>query len=102
MEQTYYCNYPLEYYAKESAQSIPSFIRNFKNETGVSPKKYLNSLKIEKAKMFLSTTNLSVTTIALNLGMDDPFYFCNFRLICATERRMVSSFAQSCSTCFSA
>lgn len=78
MEQTYYCNYPLEYYAKESAQSIPSFIRNFKNETGVSPKKYLNSLKIEKAKMFLSTTNLSVTTIALNLGMDDPFYFCNF------------------------
>lgn len=78
IEQTYYCNYPLSYYANKAAQSIPSFIRNFKKTMGVTPKKYLNDIKIEKAKMFLATTDLSVGTVALNVGMCDSFYFCNF------------------------
>ena len=78
MEDTYYCNYSLEYYAKHYAQSIPTFIRHFKDEVGIPPIKYLNNLKIEKAKMFLSTTSLSISSIAMNIGMTDTFYFCNF------------------------
>lgn len=78
MEQTYYNNYPISYYAKKAAQSNASFIRNFKSVYGISPKKYLNNIKLEKAKMFLSATDLSIAAIALNLGFIDAFYFCNF------------------------
>ena len=78
METSYYKNFDLKYYAGVCNESVPSFIRHFKRQTGVSPMKYINNLKINIAKSFLSNTNLSVSEISFNVGIQNPLYFCNF------------------------
>ena len=49
----------------------------FKKEYGVSPKEYLISLRIEKAKELLldETKRLSVGEVAFAVGFGDPLYF---------------------------
>ena len=71
-------NYDVKFYAEQCYTSVPTFIRRFNQYVGVSPMKYLRDLKIEVAKAFLVNTNLSVTNISLNLGMDNPLYFSSF------------------------
>ena len=78
MKSSYYKNYDLKYYADKCNVSVPTFIRHFKSQTGVSPIKFLNDIKIDVAKSFLSNTNLSVSEISFNVGMQNPLYFCNF------------------------
>ncbi|MBQ7642634.1 MAG: helix-turn-helix transcriptional regulator [Clostridia bacterium] len=78
MRREYSQNRPLSYYAEIYHSSVSTFIRHFEAYTGVSPIKYLNNIKIEIGKSFLANTNLSITEISFNLGMDNPLYFCNF------------------------
>ncbi|MEO6290808.1 MAG: AraC family transcriptional regulator [Ginsengibacter sp.] len=47
----------------------------FKKKTGFSPIEYFNHLKIQKACQYLLFTDLRVREIALELGIDDPYYF---------------------------
>lgn len=51
------------------------FSHMFKERMGVSPIRYLNHLRIEKAKDFLMTNSMSVATAAQLAGFDDPLYF---------------------------
>lgn len=51
------------------------FSHTFKERTGVSPMRFLNSLRIEKAKDFLMTNAMPVATAAQLAGFDDPLYF---------------------------
>ena len=78
MESSYNKNYDLKHYAKLCNESIPSFIRHFKQQVGIPPIKYINNLKIEVAKSFLISTNMPISEISFNLGIQDPLYFCNF------------------------
>lgn len=51
------------------------FIRLFKKETGISPLKYLNQKKIEKAQLILVTSSLTIKEVAYRLAFEDYSYF---------------------------
>jgi len=51
------------------------FHRIFKAETGMSPKQYIDNLKIQEAIKYLSQTNCSMVEIAKLLGYRDSFHF---------------------------
>lgn len=51
------------------------YCRIFKQYFGISPMKYMNNLRIEKAKQLLSLTNLTLEDICEQIGMNNTFYF---------------------------
>ena len=50
----------------------------FKEIWGLSPMKYVNSLRIERAKVLLATTEMSVTDIAREVGFASIHYFSRY------------------------
>lgn len=61
--------------AEKCAMSETSFRRNFKEITGESPVKYINSLKIAKAKELLKSSEITIDEIADFLSFYDKAYF---------------------------
>lgn len=55
--------------------STSHFSAIFRAKTGYSPIEYFNQLKIQKACQYISFTNLSIKNIAIDLGIDDQYYF---------------------------
>lgn len=54
----------------------PNYISQlFKKETGTTYVKYLNGLRIEKAKELLQKTDMSINDVCINSGFNDYFYF---------------------------
>lgn len=54
----------------------PNYLtRIFHEKYGISPKQYLISLKLKKARRLLTTTELSVSVISSSLGFDDQLAF---------------------------
>ncbi len=51
------------------------FSHIFKQHTGSSPIHFLNDLRIEKAKDFLLTNSMNVSTVSKLTGFEDPLYF---------------------------
>lgn len=51
------------------------FISFFKHYFGVSPLKYVSGVRIEKAKLLLKTTGLSIAEVAEETGYHDLFHF---------------------------
>ncbi len=51
------------------------FSHTFKQYTGTSPMRFLNELRMEKAKILLSANTMTVSTIASLVGYEDPLYF---------------------------
>lgn len=51
--------------------STSYFINIFKKMTGYSPKKYMLLRRIERARFFLTNTNMSISEIAETTGMED-------------------------------
>ena len=51
------------------------FIHKFKAHTGLSPMKYLSSIRFEQAKKLLSSSNLNVSEVSHTIGYNDPLYF---------------------------
>ena len=49
--------------------------RLFKSSANTSPIKYINFLRLEKAKNMLISSNLSIKEISNSVGFDDQFYF---------------------------
>lgn len=55
----------------------------FKSEMGMSPMKYLNQYRIERAKVFLVDNDLSVKMVSEMVGYSTPDYFCRvFKKFC--------------------
>lgn len=65
----------LEEIAREVNLSPPYFGTIFKQKTGFSPIEYFNHLKVQKACQYLLFTSLRIKEIALELGIEDQFYF---------------------------
>jgi AraC-like DNA-binding protein len=65
----------LEEIANSVNLSSSHFSYLFKNKTGFSPIEYFNHLKVQKACQYLLFTNLRIKEIALELGIDDRYYF---------------------------
>lgn len=51
------------------------FSRLFKEQIGMSPKRYILHVQIDKATELLQTTDYSITEIAYSVGFGDPLYF---------------------------
>lgn len=50
----------------------------FDAEMGMSPKQYLQTIRVEQAKKLFSTSSLSVIDVAKLCGFSDPYYFSRF------------------------
>lgn len=61
--------------AGEANLSPNYFIRKFKERTGISPMKYMNMLKLEKAKSLLENTDAPINEVMADAGYDDAAYF---------------------------
>ena len=64
--------------ADEHYLSYIQFSRRFKRSTGTTPQNYIARLRLKKAQLLLSETNLSVKQIARDCGFGSEYYFCNF------------------------
>jgi transcriptional regulator GlxA family with amidase domain len=54
--------------AAQARMSVRSFTRRFRDETGLSPSRWLTGQRIELARMLLETTDLSVDEVARRSG----------------------------------
>lgn len=68
----------LVHLAEEFCVSQSHLCREFSKNFGLSPIKYLNNLRIEKAKELLSVSDFSVTEIAYKVGFSDIHYFSRY------------------------
>ncbi|MBQ7347665.1 MAG: helix-turn-helix domain-containing protein [Clostridia bacterium] len=73
-------NYPEIKSVDELAQIIHVSARHldklFRSEMGISPISYLNTYRINQAKLFLTTTDYSITEISEMVGFSNGNYFC--------------------------
>lgn len=60
---------------EKSRYSYAHLCRLFRAEYGIPPLKYVHGLRIDKAKLLLNDTLLSISEIADRVGFDDPVYF---------------------------
>lgn len=56
--------------------SLSRFKTRFREETGMTPSLYVNTRKVEQAKLTLVNTDESITEIGCNLGWSSGNYFC--------------------------
>src|SRR5689334_12215924 len=68
-------NWTLERMAELSNLSNEHFHTLFKKETGHPPIQFLRSMRLEKARELLETTNLRVKEITCRIGISDQTHF---------------------------
>ncbi|MEP4484343.1 MAG: AraC family transcriptional regulator [Halioglobus sp.] len=68
-------NLTLDTLAATANMSKYHFSNRYKRLTGYSPIKHFLNMKMEHACHLLDSSDLSIKTIALSLGYDDPLYF---------------------------
>jgi transcriptional regulator GlxA family with amidase domain len=65
----------LERISQEVNLTREHFSRLFKAETGLSPARYLKSLRLQKAKELVENTLMSVKEITYQVGINDESHF---------------------------
>lgn len=65
----------IEEFAQSRHISVSLFMRNFKRVFNVSPKQYIQDVRMNNAQSLLATTDYSVAEIAAIVGFDNPLYF---------------------------
>ena len=75
MRESIYKNLTAEDIAKTLNISYSGFRKAFKEFTGTSPSKYMLELKLNEAKLLLSTTNQPVKKISYTFNFENPDYF---------------------------
>lgn len=68
----------LDCIAREAGLSRPHFFKLFRQQVGVTPNIYLNSLRMERAIERLTATNEAVAAIGLDLGFSSQASFSRF------------------------
>lgn len=61
--------------AAEAGLSTSRFAHLFRQETGVAPGRYLHRLRMERARVLLERTFLSVREVMARVGFRDPSHF---------------------------
>lgn len=67
--------YSVEEHAAGAGLSVGRFIHVFREATGLSPKRYLTSIRISEARMLLESTDYPIAEVADIVGYDNPLYF---------------------------
>lgn len=78
MEKNIEKQFGLQELAAQMGISYTAFNTVFKEQTGMSPIRYLGKMRLQKAKYNLLKTNLSVKHIASECGFASTEYFCNY------------------------
>jgi AraC-like DNA-binding protein len=65
----------LEETARACGMSVSCFQRAFKQEVGITFNKYINSLRISKARQLLHENNMSMSEIAFACGYTNQYHF---------------------------
>ena len=73
--QNYDHESPVAAMTKHSGLAERSFKRRFARATGMTPIKYVQTLRLEDAKHVLETTDIPVEAVAHEVGYEDPSYF---------------------------
>ncbi len=68
----------MEWLARESGVSRAHFFRLFEAETGISPRVYLNTQRVERAVQAVANDTRSFTDISNDLGFTVPAHFSRF------------------------
>lgn len=76
MGERYNEEFSMESIAKIIGLNYTTFRIEFKKYTGLSPKSYIEGLRINHAKALLKDTDLSSKEIAYQVGYNTPYYFC--------------------------
>ncbi len=63
--------------AEKLGISYVHFIRRFRQSTGITPSQYLARIRLERAKSFLSETDMAIKDIAPRCGYENEYYFSN-------------------------
>lgn len=77
MNSNYMSKLTLDTLAKVSGYSTSYFKKRFSELTGISPMKYLNKIRLERAKDMLKAGLFSVGEISEACGFDNIYYFSN-------------------------
>ena len=75
MEKEYTADLHLKEIASEAGMSEGHFSRSFKEVTGLTPFEYLMNYRLSKAHYALTSTDMSVTEVALECGFNSVSYF---------------------------
>ena len=75
MSNFYFENHPLEFYANLCDMSLSSFKQTFSSIMKNPPLAYLTSIKLDRAKYYLCSTNMTIKEVAESVGYDNPLYF---------------------------
>ena len=75
MENEYAQNRSIDYYAQKCSLSVDRFSHAFKESVGVSPKQYLQKIKVDTACRLLQNIDLSICEVASLVGISDANYF---------------------------
>lgn len=75
MIQNYIKDMTVNELASIAGVSASHFHRIFKENTGLSVKRYLNTIRINKARDLLQSGEHNITEVAYNVGFEDIYYF---------------------------
>jgi transcriptional regulator GlxA family with amidase domain len=64
--------FTVESLASRMAMSPRNFARTFQKETGTTPAKFVEMVRLDAARQFLETKKLSIEAVALKSGFGDP------------------------------
>ena len=65
----------IAWYAKKKHISVCWFIRSFRLAMGMPPMQYITSVRLNRARMLLESTDYPIQEIAAMVGYDNPLYF---------------------------
>ena len=78
LKQSYLENLPIEEYAKKSNISVSSFRQLFTKQYGLSPIRFRNQLRINRAKQLLEEGGFTIAEVAYASGFENVGYFCRY------------------------
>ena len=70
-----YMNITPEEIASRLCLSYSSFRKTFKEYTGFSPARFINEVRMSKAKELLTNTSMSIKEVAYHVGYNNHDYF---------------------------
>ncbi|WP_395763128.1 helix-turn-helix domain-containing protein [Elizabethkingia anophelis] len=75
MEENFMFNVQIERFAYLTGRSLAAFKRDFQQEFGISPSRWLTKRRLEEAHKLLANTNKKASEIYMDLGFEDLSHF---------------------------